>query len=111
MVLFADVFGISDKAVGTSSTYLLSVVGFIILWDMIRPANRYRFFVFSISLLFLVASAWFVPSLFSISGVSVKAGALCAVFAIAEVTVMRWITNIIGRISMYRVVKVKKVAE
>ena len=111
MVLFADVFGISDKAVGTSSTYLLSVVGFIILWDMIRPANRYRFFVFSISLLFLVASAWFVPSLFSISGVSVKAGALCAVFAIAEVTVMRWITNIIGRISMYRVVKVKKVTE
>ena len=107
MVLFAQMFKISDAAVGTASTYLLSVVGFIILWNMIQPTNRYRVVVLVISFLCMLLSIIFLPSLFSITGVSLECGALCLVFAIAEVTVMRWLTNLIEYIRHFRVVKVK----
>ena len=57
------------------------------------PVNKYRMAVFGGCILgFICCLNWFY-SIFSIEDLSLKCIALCAVFAIAEVTVMRWLTK------------------
>lgn len=93
LVIFAKLFELPDTDIGTASTYLLSVVGFIILLQLSIPANKYRLAVFGGCILgFICCLNWFY-SLFGIEDLSLKCAALCAVFAIAEVTVMRWLTR------------------
>ena len=89
MMYFADVFDISDTDVATASTYLLSVVGFLILIGLTRPANRYRATVVLLCMVGFVAGCGFFYQMFDIRSLSLRACVLCVVFAIAEVTVMR----------------------
>lgn len=94
MVLFGQLFGIPYSEIGTASTYLLSVIGFIIIWEIIKPLNKWRIFVFVICVTGFLVSAVFFDRLFDIKNISLEASALCAVFAFAELTVMRWLTFI-----------------
>lgn len=88
MVLFADVFDISEYDVSTASTYLLSVVGFLILIPLITPPNWYRIMVLVICILGLIAGCGFFYKLFDIYDMSTRAWVLCVVFAFAEVGVL-----------------------
>ncbi|MBR3223865.1 MAG: HAD-IC family P-type ATPase [Atopobiaceae bacterium] len=88
MMVFANLFGISQNEVGTASTYLLSVVGFLILIDIIRPPNSYRVLVLLLSIAGLVVGCGFFWRLFDIYTMSKQAWVLCIVFAFAEVGVM-----------------------
>ena len=51
LVLFSVLFEVPKSDIGTASTYLLSVVGFLILIDMIKPLNKYHIMVFVICVL------------------------------------------------------------
>ncbi len=88
MMVFANLFGISQNEVGTASTYLLSVVGFLILIDIIRPPNSYRILVLLLCIAGLVIGCGFFWRLFDIYNMSKQAWVLCIVFAFAEVGVM-----------------------
>ncbi len=98
LVLFSSLFDVPTKDIGTASTYLLSVVGFLILWDMIRPLNKYHIMVFIICLLGFIAGCNYFDHLFDIQYISAKAAALCAVFAIAEISVMRNLTFLMKKL-------------
>lgn len=92
LVSFSNLFSIPYADISTSSTYLLSVGGFIILWNIIRPVNKYRgavmaFCVSGFALCILVFSNWF-----DINSVSLRAWVLCILFAICEASVIRWIS-------------------
>ena len=89
MILFADLFGISHEDVATASTYLLSVVGFLILVGITRPLNRYRTMVFAICIAGLIAGCGFFYQLFDIYSLSLKGWVLCVVFGFAEVGVLQ----------------------
>ena len=93
MMVFADLFGVSEADVSTASTYLLSTVGFLILINLIQPPTRYRLIVFAVSLLGLVVCCSVLWELFDISALSYTAVALCIVFALAEVGVMQILTT------------------
>lgn len=99
MVLFAILFKIPQDDVGTASTYLLSVVGFMILGQIIKPANKYRVAVIALCVVGFFAVIFKFPALFALKSVSAESMALCVVFAIAEVSVMRWTTFIVTKIS------------
>ncbi len=88
MMLFANLFDISQVDVATASTYLLSVTGFLILISLIQPPNAYRVLVFVLCLLGLVIGCGFFWKLFDVYNMSMRAWVLCAVFAFAEVGVM-----------------------
>lgn len=88
MMSFATLFDISRSDVATASTYLLSVVGFIILMGLVRPFNRYRVGVFAICIIGLIAGCGFFYKLFDIYNLSERASVLCVVFAFAEIGVM-----------------------
>ena len=94
MVLFGELFSIPSGDVSTASTYLLSFIGFMILWRISLPANSYHVAVLAICVLSIVVSAANFKVLFSLTSISLKAAALCLVFALAEVTVMNWLTRL-----------------
>ncbi|MBQ9002752.1 MAG: HAD-IC family P-type ATPase, partial [Eggerthellaceae bacterium] len=88
MILFAELFDISQADVSTASTYLLSTVGFIILVGLIQPPNRYRVGVLVLCIVGLFVAGTLLWSLFDIFEMSPRALVLCIVFALAEIGVL-----------------------
>ncbi len=84
LVRFAGFFGVSQAEVATSSTYLLAVVGFLILLGLIHPPNRYRLMVLAICIVGFVAACCLFWRLFDIQNLQLRAWLLCGVFAVAE---------------------------
>ena len=89
MVLVADLFHISPQDASTASTYLLSVVGFIVLIRICAPLNRYRVTVIVLSIIAFIVVSQLLGGLFDITDLSTVAVVLTTVFAIAEESVMR----------------------
>ena len=89
MMLFAELFEISTTDVSTASTYLLSVVGFLILLNLIQPPNRFRVMVFVGCAIGLVVCCGFLWQLFDIYDLSPRALVLCVVFGLAEIGVLQ----------------------
>ena len=99
MVVFGNVFQISDLDIGVASTYLLAVVGFLILRNVSKPLNLYRTVVIVGCIVGFVVCAC-VPmlrSLFMIDEFGAKGIMLCVVFVIAEANVMRYITFLFNK--------------
>lgn len=89
LVLFGQLFEISSEDISTASTYLLAVVGFMILWQISHPFNWYHAAVYAACIIGLLFSASQLKFIFALNSISLKAAALCAIFAIAEISVMR----------------------
>ena len=98
LVVFGQVFSISASDIGVASCFLLALVGFMILWKICSPTNRFRRLVFIICVAGFALGAYFFAPLFSISYVSGPCLMLAAVFAIAQEAVMRWLTFAVDRI-------------
>lgn len=95
LVLFGQMFSIPAKDISTASTYLLSLTGFMILARITKPVNWYHIFVFVICAAgVILASTTGFRTLFSLRSISLKAAALCVVFAIAEFTIMNWMDRL-----------------
>ena len=92
IVLFAEMFGVSSDEVGTTSVYLLSTVGFLILINLIQPPNRYRVGVFVLCIVGMAACCGVLWQLFDIHALRPMALVLCVVFALAEVGVLQMLT-------------------
>lgn len=89
MMLFAELFEISPDDVATASTYLLSTVGFLILINLVRPANTYRMAVLAVCAVGFVAGCGLFWQLFDIYNMSTRGWVLCVVFAFAEVGIIQ----------------------
>ncbi|MDO4736677.1 MAG: HAD-IC family P-type ATPase, partial [Bacteroidia bacterium] len=98
MIYFANLFGISKHEVATASTYLISVVGFNILWYITRPMNKYRILVFAVCLFGIASASRYLYGIFDMNDISIKATALCIVFSIAEMTVIRDLTYLLNKL-------------
>lgn len=94
LVVFSKLFNLPEDGIGTASTYLLSIVGFIILYELCIPQNKYRVSVFVLCIAGFLGCSTCLYSLFAIEDLSLQYAALCIVFAIAEITIMRWLTKV-----------------
>lgn len=92
MVIFGQTFGVSQSDVSVASTFLLAIVGFMILWKIAQPMNRYHLIVIIGCILGLFGTAWTLNSLFSIHNISTECIMLFVVFAIATEPCMRYLT-------------------
>lgn len=94
LVVFGQLFDIPQSYIGIASTYLLAVVGFLILRNVSRPLNKYKISIFITCFAgFIIFSL--IPSLrslFMLNEFSNESMVLCLIFALAEVTVMRSLT-------------------
>ena len=93
MVVFGRTFNIDPTDVGVASTFLLSIVGFFILAYISKPLNPYRIGVIVFCAIGLIYFTFRFHNLYAIQNVSVQCIMLFVVFAIAEESVMRYLTH------------------
>ena len=94
LVVFGNTFGVSSEDVSVAATFLLAIVGFIILANVCAPLNRYSLRVILGCIIVMIVGAFVFHDLFSISYVSVECVMLFALFAIATEPFMRYLTII-----------------
>ena len=92
LVVFGNVFSLSENDIGIASTFLLSMVGFMILIKLCRPMNLYRKIVLVLCISGFIACAYILAPLFAIDYISYQCLMLAAVFAIAQESLMRNLT-------------------
>lgn len=97
LVIFGMVFSIKSTDVSVASTFLLSMAGFMLLYEICKPLNNYRRLVFYGSILGLVLCAYFFHYLFAINSISYQCIMLAAVFAVAQESIMRNLTMFFSR--------------
>jgi cation-transporting ATPase E len=92
LVVFGNTFGVNSEDISVAATFLLSIVGFIILANICKPVNRYSLRVIIGCIAGLIITAFIFNDLFSISYVSVECVMLFVLFAIATEPFMRYLT-------------------
>ena len=97
MVRFSVLFNVGGQEITTACSYLFFTGGFLILYKIIRPLNKYRTSVMGLCILGIILTINIMPNFFAIKAISGRAAALVTLFAIAEFSVIRWITLIIDK--------------
>lgn len=92
LIMFSFEFGVDQDDVSTASVLLMAIVGFMILYRISVPLNRWRGTIFLAMIGGLLFCFIFMKPLFAISHMSVKCGMLLTVFAIASEPIFRYLT-------------------
>ena len=95
MVKFSDLFNVGVKEITTACSYLFFTGGFLILYKIIRPLNKYRTSVMFLCILGIILTINIMPNFFAIKEISERSAILVTLFAIAEFSVIRWVTLIL----------------
>ena len=98
MVRFSILFNVGGQEITTACSYLFFTGGFLILYKIIRPLNKYRTSVMGLCILGIILTINIMPNFFAIKAISGRAAALVTLFAIAEFSVIRWITLILDKL-------------
>lgn len=100
LVVFGQLFDIPQGDIGIASTYLLAVVGFLILKNVSKPLNKYKISIFIACFIGFIICCLnpSLRSLFMLNEFSNESMALCLIFALAEVTVMRSLTFLFEKV-------------
>ena len=97
MVRFSDLFNVGIKEITTACSYLFFTGGFLILYKIIRPLNKYRTSVMFLCILGIILTINIMPNFFAIKEISERSAILVTLFAIAEFSLIRWITLILDK--------------
>ncbi len=92
MLYFGHVFGVSETDIATASTILLSIVGLMIVYEISKPLDVHKMWLFIICAVGLVFSMVFVSDFFDITKMSARCVLLCIDFAIVAEPCMRYLT-------------------
>lgn len=92
MMYFGNIFGVSQSEIATASTILLSIVGLMIIFEISKPMDVYKMWLWVICAVGLVFSMVFVSDFFDISAMSPKCVLLCINFSIIAEPFMRYLT-------------------
>ncbi len=94
LVVFGNTFGVKSEDISVAATFLLSIVGFLILTNICKPVNKYSLRVIIGCIVGMIVTAFIFNDLFSISYVSVECIMLFVLFAIATEPFMRYLTKL-----------------
>ncbi len=94
LVVFGEVFGVSSNDISVAATFLLAIVGFMILINISSPMNKYRAVVVIGCIIGIIFMGYYFNDLFAITTISTKAIMLFVVFAIATEPIMRYLTRL-----------------
>ena len=97
MVKFSNLFNVGVKEITTACSYLFFTGGFLILYKIIRPLNKYRTSVMFLCILGIILTINIMPNFFAIKEISERSAILVTLFAIAEFSVIRWVTLILDK--------------
>ncbi len=96
MVIFGQVFKIDEACISTSATMLVALVGFLFLGKVAIPANRLHVGMIVALILGMAYCVVFMPQLFDVGAITMKAAMLLIVFLIATEGLFRYVHKGIG---------------
>ena len=100
LVVFGSTFKVAEVDISVAATFLLAIVGFMILIRICTPMNKYHWAVISGCMVGLCFFAYFFSWLFSIRHISTECIMLFVLFAIATEPAMRylgWLFDLLSR--------------
>lgn len=77
MVILGNKFALTSEEISTSATFLLAIVGLMIVYEVGKPLSIYKGLIIMISILGLVISSTWLKSLFAITSLSLAALKVC----------------------------------
>lgn len=92
LIIFGFEFGVDSEDISTASVLLMAVVGFMILYRISVPMNRWRWIIFFSMIAGMIFCRYFMSELFAMSDISVKCTMLLSVFTIASEPIFRYLT-------------------
>lgn len=94
MVVFATIFKASSSDISTASTILLAMVGLMVLYNISKPMDKYKWAIWICSLIGLLLSFVFLKDLFSIAeSMSIQGTLLCINFVLISEVTFRYLTK------------------
>ncbi len=99
MVIFGNVFNIDATCISTSATMLVALVGFLFLGKVAKPTNKFHIGMIAVLIAGMAYSVLFIPQVFGIDGITVRAAMLLVVFLIATEGLFRYVHKFIGAIA------------
>ena len=82
IILMEQPLGLTSDEVSVASTYMLTAVGFATLFRQLRPMNKYRLFVITVSAAGFLILAFFFWGTFMNATISLSSGLIAAAIAI-----------------------------
>lgn len=99
IVVFGQTFGLSSHDVSTAATILMAIVGFMILYKISVPVNKFRIAILLLCAVGLVFCSIYLSDLFGLTNMSTKCAMLCVVFAIASESLFRYLSLLVEKVS------------
>lgn len=95
MVVFANIFGASSSDISTASTVLLAMVGLMVLYNISKPMDKFKWAIFGVNAAGLFLSFVFLKDLFSIAEkMSIQGTLLCINFVLISEVCFRYLTSL-----------------
>ncbi len=102
MVTVGIYFDASVSDTSTASTILLAIVGLMVLYNISKPMNNYKFAIWIACTLGLILSMIFFKDLFALTkSMSIQAVLLCINFSVMTEPILRYITKMINWINLF----------
>ena len=98
MVYFGNIFNVDQTDIATASTILLSIVGLMIVFEISKPMDVYKMWLWIFCALGLICCMLFVSDFFDITAMSTKCILLCINFSIIAEPFMRYLTIIMKKL-------------
>lgn len=91
LVIFGQVFAVGSEDISVAATMLLSIVGFMILYELSKPMNLYKWIIWCASVVGLILFSVLLNELYSISAMSLRCIMLFVVFSILTEPLLRYL--------------------
>ncbi len=95
LVVFGQVFSVDSVDVATACTILLAIVGFMILFQISKPMNSFKWVILGVSIAGLLFCAFALGDLFSITSMSKRCIMLFLMFSICTEPLFRYLTKLV----------------
>ena len=97
LVMMADFLDLSNDELGVAGTFILSGIGFVLLWKNLKPLNRYRIFVFSLCVVGMIVTILTFWNIFILATVTFRGGMIGVGYTIVCSGAWWLIQQFIGR--------------
>ena len=100
MILFGTIFGASTSDISSASTILLAIIGLMVLMNISKPMDKYKWTIWIFCTTGLTLSILFLKNLFAIAEeMSIQGILLCINFALISEVILRYLTKLFELVS------------
>ena len=93
-MLVGPAYGMTKDEVSVTGMSMLAAIGFVLLWKLIHPLNRYRIVVFALCVLAMVLGVVALWNVFILAEVSTRGGLFALGYALAGGLLM-WVISLV----------------